>query len=349
MNPFLSAVLLRLVAVVALVSVASNSGATELTITNQSFETPVLADGAGGAVLSVPGWSAEGVVQIINPYNAYFSGTSDGAVGSPVHGTNAVAINNVPSSKLTYQNTNWVIQPDVVYTLSFLAGRRIGIPFGSPTIGFWSGTNLLAQTIPDPPENTFTRFSLNYTSPPVGQLLGTPLRFEIRPGGTDTQPWFDDFHLFTASNICTPHAARASAQVINGFVVGAVLSDSGCGYTNAPSVTITGGGGNGAIATATVSNGVVVAITVTAAGCCYTNAPTISIGSPPFVPEVSISVSRVNVTQRVMLGRRYVLESSNDLTAWTEAGTPFTAESETVVSEFEVNAVGRYFRLREVP
>ena len=44
-----------------------------------------------------------------------------------------------------------------------------------------------------------------------------------------------------------PSIATASAQVVNGFVVGATITSAGNGYTNNPVVTITGGGGSGAI------------------------------------------------------------------------------------------------------
>jgi hypothetical protein len=146
---------------------------------------------------------------------------------------------------------------------------------------------------------------------------------------------------------CTPHKATAVAQVVNGFVVGASVTDSGCGYTNTPMVAIRGGGGTNATATAVLTNGAVAAINIVNAGCCYTNTPQIIIASPPFAPKVAISFSRVKVTQSVVLGRRYVLEASNDLITWTATGPPFTADSETIESEFDIAMTGRYFRLRE--
>jgi hypothetical protein len=137
--------------------------------------------------------------------------------------------------------------------------------------------------------------------------------------------------------------------VVNGFVVSAAITDPGCGYTNAPTVLIQGGGGFGATATAVVSNGVVVAVNIVSAGSGYTNAPQIKIASPPFVPWVEIGVSRVNVTQHITLGRNYVLESSHDLVTWTPTGPSFPAEDEVIVTEFVVQQTGRYFRLRQVP
>jgi len=154
---------------------------------------------------------------------------------------------------------------------------------------------------------------------------------------------------FPIEVFCTPHAARATAILYNDFVVDATITDGGCGYTNPPLVLIQGGGGSGATATATISNGVVTAIHITNAGSGYTSVPTIVIASPPFVPTVSISVSKVKVTQHVTLGRTYVLESSTDLQTWTATGPQFTAQAETIVNEFDVEVTGRYFRIQQVP
>jgi hypothetical protein len=83
-----------------------------------------------------------------------------------------------------------------------------------------------------------------------------------------------------ASTNCNPHGATATATVVNGFVVGATIMDTGCGYTNTPQVLIQGGGGTGAMATAVVSNGVVVSITINNAGSGYTSTPSIYVSFP---------------------------------------------------------------------
>ena len=154
--------------------------------------------------------------------------------------------------------------------------------------------------------------------------------------------------LFLVAEACSPHKATATAILYNGFLVDATITDGGCGYTNPPAVLIQGGGGSGAAATAVVSNGMVVKINITDAGAGYTSAPKIVIGSPPFVPTLSIAVSKVKVTQNVVLGRTYVLESSHDLVTWTATGPHFTAQEETLVNEFDVDVTGRYFRIRQV-
>jgi hypothetical protein len=65
------------------------------------------------------------------------------------------------------------------------------------------------------------------------------------------------------------------------------------------------------------------------------------------VPTVAINVSAVKVTQPVVLGLNYILQSSTDLVNWTATGPAFTATNETVVSEFEINVTGLYFRLQQ--
>lgn len=157
------------------------------------------------------------------------------------------------------------------------------------------------------------------------------------------------WQLYAESEFCSPHAAQATAVLFNGFVVGATVTDTGCGYTNQPLVLIQGGGGSNATATATISGGRVTSINIVNPGCCYTNSPNIIIAAPPFVPTVAIAFSKIKVTQHVQLGRNYILESSSDLVIWTPTGPQFTAQSEVLESEFDLAQTGRYFRLLEVP
>ena len=55
------------------------------------------------------------------------------------------------------------------------------------------------------------------------------------------------------------------------------ITAGGSGYTSAPTVSFSGGGGSGAAGTAVVTNGVVTSIQITNPGTGYTGAPTISI------------------------------------------------------------------------
>lgn len=146
-----------------------------------------------------------------------------------------------------------------------------------------------------------------------------------------------------------PRRSTGTSQIINGFVVGLSITDGGFGYEAAPVVLLSGGGGSGATAVATVLNGVVTAINVTNPGTGYTSAPRVSIASPPFSPRVAIVVSKVKVQLSVVLGRKYQLEASFDLKSWTATDIPFVAQAEELVQEFDVEAVGRYFRIKQLP
>jgi hypothetical protein len=55
------------------------------------------------------------------------------------------------------------------------------------------------------------------------------------------------------------------------------LSNGGNGYTSAPAVAFTGGGGNGAAATAQIAGGKVTGFTITNAGTGYTSAPNVTL------------------------------------------------------------------------
>ena len=146
-----------------------------------------------------------------------------------------------------------------------------------------------------------------------------------------------------------PRRATATSTMVNGFVVGLTLLDAGQGYDTAPAVLLVGGGGAGATAVATVANGVVTDVAVTNPGAGYTSAPMVRLASPPFSPSLALEVSKVRVTLSVVLGRRYQLDASDDMSQWTPVGPPFLAEDELLAQEFDAGAVGRFFRIRQVP
>jgi hypothetical protein len=146
-----------------------------------------------------------------------------------------------------------------------------------------------------------------------------------------------------------PRKATSTAQIVNGFVVGTKITDGGFGYDSPPAILLIGGGGSGATAVATVANGVVTAITINNPGTGYTAAPVVRIASPPFAPKLGIETSKVFVRMSVVLGRKYQLEASTDLNSWTTTGPAFIAQDEELVQEFDVNQVGRYFRINQVP
>jgi hypothetical protein len=69
-------------------------------------------------------------------------------------------------------------------------------------------------------------------------------------------------------------------RTLTGAVGAITLTAGGTGYTTAPTVTISGGGGNGATAVAIVTNGAVTGVQVTNAGSGYSSAPTVTFSGP---------------------------------------------------------------------
>lgn len=79
----------------------------------------------------------------------------------------------------------------------------------------------------------------------------------------------------TTTPIKTYEATVSSTS--NKPVKGVTVVSPGTGYTSAPTVTISGGGGSGATATATVSNGKITGFNLTSPGSGYNSAPTVTI------------------------------------------------------------------------
>lgn len=84
--------------------------------------------------------------------------------------------------------------------------------------------------------------------------------------------------------------AKATPVIFNGFIVGAILTDGGCGYTNSPIIVFSGPGGSGAIGYGQINNGSVTNIVITSAGAGYPS-NTVAQVAPPFLPTVSISLT----------------------------------------------------------
>ena len=145
-----------------------------------------------------------------------------------------------------------------------------------------------------------------------------------------------------------PRPARASAVLFGGVIKEIILEDSGYGYTNSRKVIFDSPTGQGAVAYTVINGGVVTGFTMTYRGSGYTNPPLVKIASPPFVPILSIAISKISVTLKVGLGLKYQLETSTDLLLWEKAGEEFVAKDENLIQEFDVNGVGKYFRVLQI-
>lgn len=123
-----------------------------------------------------------------------------------------------------------------------------------------------------------------------------------------------------------PDAATATANVVNGFVVGANITDNGLGYTNIPIVRFIGGGGSGALATAVVSNGIVTGVTINNPGSGYTNTPIVVIAPPyNFNPVLSIAPMSFLSFSNLTIGGNYQLQQLEQSYYWSNQPVSFTA------------------------
>ena len=84
--------------------------------------------------------------------------------------------------------------------------------------------------------------------------------------------------------------AKATPVFFNGFIVGGILTDGGCGYTNSPIIVFSGQGGSGAAGYGQISDGSVTNIVITSAGFGYPS-NTVAQVAPPFFPTMSIALT----------------------------------------------------------
>jgi hypothetical protein len=66
------------------------------------------------------------------------------------------------------------------------------------------------------------------------------------------------------------------------------------------------------------------------------------------IPSLTIAVKTVQLTLRVVTGKTYQLEQSDDLHIWVPYASPFVALSDVVTKDADVLGEGQYFRVREV-
>jgi len=121
-------------------------------------------------------------------------------------------------------------------------------------------------------------------------------------------------------------AATATAEVVNGYVVGVTLTSSGLGYTNTPLVRFIGGSGSGAQAVAMVSsNGQVTNVSISNPGSDYTNTPIVVI-APPYIlnPVLSLAPMSFLAFSNLTVGSNYQLQLSEGY-YWSNQPVSFTA------------------------
>jgi hypothetical protein len=201
----------------------------------------------------------------------------------------------------------------------------------------WTFSNWM----PGAPENTIGRFGREDFL--ISEAVPPHASGKWNDGGLEYPTYY--IVEYEVSN-----SATAVAQLVNGFVVGVTLVNPGFGYKSTPTIQISGGGGSGAVAEAKMSNGIITEVVIKNPGIGYTSLPDViidAVDQPPH--ELSIRVSRISLNMKVSVGKRYQLQSSENLTDWGVLGDPFVAQSPELSQEFTVSDKPTYYRLIQMP
>jgi len=266
----------------------------------QSFNR--ILDNGGDDNSGIPGYSLTYSQKTNNGRFFFILGAGWGGGGDYIYGTTMIQSNTWYSVVGTYDGTNAAIYVngslDVGAAKNWVLSSKKPIEIGrfQGNIGYPHYTSLYTGAMDD------TRIYSRSLSPS-----------EVR-----------QLYIVESSSECILHRASATATLNNGFVVGATITDFGCGYTNTPPVLILGGGGTGATAAAVVSNGVVVNISITSAGIGYTSTPGIYIYSPVGL-QIGLKKAVKPSFSDLFVGTNYQLQVSSGLNTWTNQGSPFPA------------------------
>jgi len=112
-------------------------------------------------------------------------------------------------------------------------------------------------------------------------------------------------------------------------VQGINVTTGGSGYTSAPTVILTGGGGTGAEAVAVISSGSVIAINVTNKGLSYTSDPAVSFTGGD---GTNVVAAATIITSPAFLGGERIVATDQSMSAYVVDTTPTYVQSIAVTS-----------------
>jgi hypothetical protein len=126
--------------------------------------------------------------------------------------------------------------------------------------------------------------SIVYVNMGSNSVICNPATLEFTPANFNVDQLVTVTAADDAKREGLQSAWTANVLSVNATAVGRVartvsavtVTSGGTGYTSAPTVSFTGGGGTGATATATIAGGVVTGVNITNIGSGYTSAPTVA-------------------------------------------------------------------------
>jgi len=257
----------------------------------------VLFSGGGGSGAAGTATISGGAVTAITITNSGSGYTSNPAIsfsGGGGSGAAATAVLSAPvpttapsvGSTGTLTWTIGTLANGASGTVSFLAIPSAAGSYVNTAIitdGVNNGPSLNDRDAWDTATTTFGALSPTKVTSTPEVLTGGTASYTITV--SNPLPATTAINVSVADNLPTGFTYAAGSTVINGgassdpcasCVAAVKVVSGGSGYTSAPTVSFTGGGGSGAAATANVSGGVVTSITVTAGGTGYTSVPTVS-------------------------------------------------------------------------
>ena len=279
-----------------------------------------------GATITDGGWGYTNT-----PGVTIIGGGGSGAQAVAVVSNGVVIAVNVLDAGSGYTNT-----PVIVIAPPFIPQPAIAIGTAS-LLSFTNlavGTNYQLQVFSN---NTWSNLDGAFTA--AGSTFTQYVSGTAGPNG------------YRLASTPVPSQAYATAQVLNGFVVGATVTSGGSGYGSNVIVSIVGGGGSNATAIAKVSGGVVTGLTITDAGIGYTITPTIIIAPPPanavwpmVMQAVELDLGSLSPYDNYQLEFAPVLGG-----AWSNLGGLFTPTATTSTQYVNVSGNAGFFRVRHVP
>ena len=177
---------------VVLFGLAGTVQASPITVTNASFELPVLPEGGFNSV--VPGWTVvSGSPGAYNP---------PATTATPTDGSNVLFLQalHTGSQGSVSQTLAAVLTANTLYTLLVDVGSRADFNFSlGYTVELLAGSTVLGtDSSPVPPSGSFIQASVQYTAlagdPLLGQVLGIRLS-NVIPVASSTTTLMDNVRL----------------------------------------------------------------------------------------------------------------------------------------------------------